>query len=64
MLRLDAQTAADLLARHSLDDLEDLQGAAFLLYAPLRKAKASERLILFVDDLDWFALRLPDDDPL
>jgi hypothetical protein len=64
VIRLDPETAAALLARHDLDDMEELQGAGFLIYAPLRKARTSDRLILFVDDLDWFALRLPDDDPL
>lgn len=64
VLRLNPATVDELLERHDVDDLEELQGAAFVVYAPLRKATRSDRLLLFVDDLDWFALRLPDGDPI
>jgi len=63
-LRLNTPVLAAVLERHGLAGAEDLQGAAFLAHVPLRKARNSDRLFLFIDDLDWFALRLPDQDPL
>ena len=63
-LRLKAEVLAALLARHGVVDAEELQGASFLAFVFLRKARASERLFLFIDELDWFALRLPDQDPI
>jgi len=64
VLRLDPSTVEELLDRHGIDDLEDLQGASFVAYVPLRLAVKTGRLVLFVQDLDWFALRLPDEDPI
>jgi hypothetical protein len=63
-LRLKTPTVTNLLTRHQVDSSEGLQGASFLAWAFLRKSKISDRLYLFVDDLDWFALRLPGEDPL
>jgi len=63
-LRLKQQVVADLLARHDVDDIEELQGASFMAYLFLRKARTSDRLFLFPEDLDWFALRLADEDPI
>jgi hypothetical protein len=64
VLRLEPATVEELLLRHGVDDLEDLQGAAFVVFTPLRSATRTGRLVLFVNDLDWFALRLPDEDPI
>lgn len=58
---------ADALLDHAeLDDLEDLQGCSFITFSYLNKAKAedNDRLFLFPDDLDWFALRRPEGDPI
>ena len=61
-VRVDSEFLAELMAEKDLDDAEDLQGAAFLYYGPMRKANASGRLLLFPKDLDWFTLRLADED--
>lgn len=42
----------DPVRRHRVDDLEDLQGASFVVFTPLRRAAKSGRLVLFVNDLD------------
>jgi hypothetical protein len=63
-LRLAPDIVGSLLERHDADDLEQLQGASFVGYLPLRKSTTSDRLFLFVTDLDWFALRMPDEDPI
>jgi hypothetical protein len=63
-LHLDRVTVHELLDRHDVDDLEDLQGASFIGYLPLRKSATTDRLFLFPKDLDWFAIRLPDEDPI
>jgi hypothetical protein len=63
-LRLNGDTVTGLLDRTGAPDVEDLQGASFLAYVFLRRARTSERMFLFIDDLDWFALRLPDQDPI
>jgi len=61
-------TSADLetvLERHKLDDPEELQGASFLYFGPLREAtKRPGRMYVFADDLDWLAIRMPDEDPI
>ena len=44
-------TVATLLKRHDADDIEELQGASFVGYLPLRKSTTSDRLFLFVEDL-------------
>jgi hypothetical protein len=63
-LRLAPDTLTALLESHDADDLEQLQGASFVGYLPLRKSTTSDRLFLFVADLEWFALRMPDEDPI
>lgn len=63
-LRLAPEIVTALLTRHHADDIEELQGAAFIAYLPLRKSTTTDRLFLFVEDLHWFALRMPDDDPI
>ncbi|TFC48930.1 hypothetical protein [Cryobacterium shii] len=63
-LRVAPEFLAELMEAKGIDDAEDLQGAAFLYYGPLRQARTSGRLLLFPNDLDWFTLRLADEDVL
>jgi len=63
-LHLSSDVASELIERHSLEEAEELQGSAFMGYLHLRKSRTSDRLFLFPEDLDWFALRLPDEDPI
>ena len=63
-LRLKTDVLTALLDRHGVAEAEDLQGASFLAHVFLRKARTSEKMLLFIDDLDWFSLRLPDQDPI
>ena len=63
-LHLKAEVVAELLDRHQIEEIEELQGAAFMGYLYLKKARASDRMFLFPEDLEWFALRLPDEDPI
>lgn len=63
-LRLSGVFLDALMTQYGVDDVEDLQGAAFIFYGHLRQSRTSDRMFLFPDDLDWFALRLPDEDPI
>jgi len=63
-LHLEAEVLEELSVRHDIEEIEELQGSAFMGYLYLRKARASDRLFLFPEDLNWFALRLPDEDPI
>ncbi|MEB0003695.1 hypothetical protein QN345_02235 [Cryobacterium sp. 10I1] len=61
-LKLESKFLAELMESKGIDDAEDLQGAAFLYYGPMRQARTSGRLLLFPKDLDWFTVRLADED--
>jgi hypothetical protein len=50
-----------LLKSKGLDDMEDLSGAVFVFLGKLRQGP-SGKLLLFPDDLEWFGVRLFDDD--
>jgi hypothetical protein len=63
-LRLSTQTVTALLTRHNVDDVDDLQGASFITSTRPRKGKTRDRLYFFIADLEWFALRLAEDDLL
>ena len=52
----------EILASRGIDDLEDLTGASFLLLDTLRLSSHSDRAFLFPKSLDWFTIRLYDED--
>lgn len=65
ILHLAATDLDAVLDTHELDDPEDLQGASFLYFGPMRESTRSPgRMLLFADDLDWLALRMPDEDSI
>ena len=52
-----------LLRRKRVDEIEDLQGSAFITHSKLGYRESDKRFFLHVDDLDWFTVRLPHQDP-
>jgi hypothetical protein len=64
-LHLTAEDLEAVFERYGLEDPEELQGASFLYLGPLREStRRPGRMYLFADDLDWLAMRMPDEDPI
>jgi hypothetical protein len=52
----------EILAAKGIEDVDDLSGASFLLLDKLMPSSRSDGLFLFPKSLDWFTIRLHDED--
>ncbi|WP_435740127.1 hypothetical protein [Clavibacter nebraskensis] len=61
-IRLRSDLLASVMASAHINDVADLQGAAFAYYGHLRRSRNNDRLYFFPDDPEWFTIRLASQD--